>query len=152
PLMNLTSAAAAVAPGYVVTSSFVQLGLTSAQLQNTALVKLLPIAITPQTTGSAYQIAATASDWQTPAMTLTILNAGKPSTNGTYYGSLLVDTGLANIELATGNRASPDLIFNASSPSQSSSLQIYLPGAASSAQGQPLMYTMLYQGSCATGV
>ena len=151
PLMNLTSAAANVAPGYVVTSSYVQLGLTSAQLQNTALVKLLPIAITPQTTGSAWQIAATASDWQTPAMALTINNAGNAAANGTYYGSLLVDTGLANIELATGNSTSPKLTFNAASPAQSSSLQIYLPGASSSGQGQPLTYTLLYQGSCATG-
>jgi autotransporter-associated beta strand protein len=151
PLMNLTSAAASVAPGYVVTSTYVQLGLTSAQLQNAALVKLLPIAITPQTTGSAWQIAATASDWQTPAMTLTINNAGNAATNGTYYGSLLVDTGLANVELATGNSTSPKLTFNAASPAQSSSLQIYLPGASSS-QGQPLAYTLLYQGSCATGV
>jgi autotransporter-associated beta strand protein len=148
PLLNLTSAAVGMAPGYVVTNSYIQLGLTSAQLQNAAFVKLLPIAITPQTTGSAYQIAATASDWQTPAMTLVISNAGDASTNGTYYGSLLVDTGLANIELATGNSTSPQLKFDATSPAQSSSLRVFLPGVAPSAPGQPLAYTLLYQGTC----
>ena len=154
PLLNLTSVAGgniqAMAPGYVVTSTSLLLGLTSAQLANTTFVKLLPISIAGETSGSAYQIAATANDWQTPAMTLGIANA-RPGTNGIYYGSLLVDTGLQNIELATGGAVSPNLTYNAQNPAQSSVLEVYLPGLTSS-QGQPLSYTLLYQGSCSGGV
>jgi uncharacterized protein with beta-barrel porin domain len=148
PLLNLTSVTGGniqtIAPGYVVTASSLLLGLTSAQLANTTFVKLLPIPISGESGGSAYQIAATASDWQTPAMTLGIANA---KVNGIYYGSILVDTGLQNIELQTGSAAAPGLTYNAQNPAQSSALQVYLPGLSSSS-GQPLSYTLLYQGDC----
>jgi outer membrane autotransporter protein len=150
PLLNLTTVTGAniqaMAPGYVVTASSILLGLTAAQQTNTTFVKLLPIPITGETTGSAYQIAATATDWQTPAMTL-IVSRANPSVNGTYYGSLLVDTGLLNVELSTGGSTKPGLMYQPAAPLTSSALQIYLPGLAS-AQGQPLSYALLYQGSC----
>jgi autotransporter-associated beta strand protein len=154
PLLNLTAVTGAniatMAPGYVVTASSLTLGLTAAQLGSATFVKLLPIPIGGENTGSAYQIAATASDWQTPAMTLVIKNAN-PAVNGTYYGSLLVDTGLLNVELATGGTTSPGLTYNPQNPLQSSGLQIYLPGEAAAAGGAPVSYTLLYQGSCNAG-
>jgi fibronectin-binding autotransporter adhesin len=151
PLLNLTSVSTgnlqSMAPGYVVSRSGIELGLTPAQLQNTAFSGLLPSASTISTTlTNAYAIAATKSDWQTPALTMTIANASA-SSNGTAYGSILVDTGIANIELSTGATAYWNPHYDPSNPAQSSSIQVYLPGATS-ATGQPLTYQLLYQGTC----
>ena len=82
----------------------------------------LPIAITPHTERKCLADRGDSKRLgKTPAMALTINNAGNAATNGTYYGSLLVEGGLANVELATGNSTSPKLTFNAASPAQSSS-------------------------------
>ncbi len=151
PLLNLTSVSTGnlqtIAPGYVVSASGIQLGLTAAQLQNTAFTGLLPSANTTSTSlTNAYAVAATASDWQTPATTITIANAKNAMDNGTFYGSLLVDTGISNIELSTGGTFwNP--FYNPANPSQSTSLQVYLPGQTSGS-GQPVSYDLVYQGSC----
>ena len=147
PLLNLTAVANGnvqlMAPGYVVTKTAVMLGLTSAQLLNTAFASLLPMSsTTPTSIASPYAIAATKTNWQTPAMTMVINNAGA-NANGTYYGSLLVDTGISNMELSTGGNS---WNTTASTPT----LQVSLPGASSS-PGQPVIYTLVYQGSCGSG-
>jgi len=148
PLINLTSISsgslATMAPGYVISSTGITLGLTAAALDDTDMEKLLPVPITGDGGGGPYQEAATASEWQTPAMTLKVSNA---AVNGTYYGSVLVDTGLINIELQTGATQSPGLQYDAADPAKSSSLQVFLPGLASGS-GQPLAYTLLFQGDC----
>jgi uncharacterized protein with beta-barrel porin domain len=147
PLLNLSWVNGAnvqtMAPGYVVTPSSILVGLTAAQQVDTTFEKLLPIAVTQQTGGSAYQIAATENDWQTPAMTLVIKDA--QSGNGTYNGTLLVDTGIGFSELGTPSATT--LAYNAQKPALSTSLQVYLPGMASGS-GQPLSYVLLYQGAC----
>ncbi|MBN8897694.1 MAG: hypothetical protein J0H35_05840, partial [Rhodospirillales bacterium] len=148
PLLNLTSVTngdlATMAPGYVVSPTGLQLGLTPAQLPNTTFVKLLPIQVTGQTNTTAYRIAATASDWQTPAMAMTISGAGG-SGNGTFYGTILVDTGLANMEL--GNGVSQYFALRYAPPAPASTIQVYLPGIADG-PGQPATYTLVYQGEC----
>lgn len=151
PLLNLTSVSTGnlqtIAPGYVVSSSGIQLGLTSAQLQDTAFASLLPSTNTTSTSlTNAYATAATKTDWQTPATTITIKNAKNAADDGTFYGSLLVDAGIANAELSTGGTYwNP--FYNAANPSQSSSVAVYLPGETS-APGQPLSYVLVYQGTC----
>lgn len=152
PLLNLTSVSSgdlsSMAPGYVVTSQGIQLGLTSTDVQNTSFSGLLPSTNTvPTSVGSAYAQAATATEWQTPAATISISNAKNASANGTYYGTLLVDTGIANLELSTGG-SYWDPTYDAANPSESSSIGVYLPGAASAASGQPVSYTLVYQGTC----
>ncbi len=148
PLINLTSVSsgdiATMAPGYVISSTGIELGLTTADLVNTDAEKLLVVPYPGGNGGSSYQEAATTNEWQTPAMTLVVSNA---KVSGTYYGSVLVDTGLTNIELATGATQSPGLKYDAADPADSSALQVFLPGAASGA-GQPLSYSLLYQGNC----
>ena len=73
PLMNLTSAAASVGAGLCRHQCTVQLGLTSAQLQNAALVNRLPIAITPQTDRKCLADRGDSKRLgKTPAMALTI--------------------------------------------------------------------------------
>lgn len=149
PLLNLTSVTngslASMAPGYVVTPTGLQLGLTPAQLANTTFVKLLPIPVTGQTNTTAYRIAATASDWQTPAMAVTI--NGAASGNGTFYGTVLVDTGIANVELGNGV-GKVELQYDP--PNAISTVQVFLPGQASASAGQPASYTLVYQGACTT--
>ncbi|GAB0120133.1 hypothetical protein [Acidisoma sp. 7E03] len=153
PLLNLTSISSgdlsSMAPGYMVTKQGIQLGLTSAEARNTSFSGLLPSANSvPTSLGSDYARAATATEWQTPAATITISKAKNASANGTYYGTLLVDTGIANMELSSGG-SYWNPTYDAANPSQSSSISVYLPGAASAASGQPVSYTLVYQGTCA---
>ncbi|MFO1023544.1 MAG: autotransporter domain-containing protein [Acetobacteraceae bacterium] len=151
PLLNLTAATGAnlgsMAPGYVVTRGGLLLGLTPSQMAGTTFAKLLPISIQPQSNPSAYRVAATLNDWQTPAMTMVIAGAAA-RTNGTFYGSLLVDTGIGNIELATSTSTDYGFVANPANPGQSSTITVYLPGQGSA--GQPLGYTLVYQGDCSS--
>jgi len=151
PLINLTSVStgnlATMAPGYVISKTGITLGLTSADLENTDAEKLLVVPNSGGSSGGSYQADATANEWQTPAMTLVVSNA---KVSGTYYGAVLVDTGLTNIELKTGATKSPGLEYDQYDPAASSALQVYLPGMASG-PGQPLSYTLLFQGDCSTG-
>lgn len=156
PLLNLTSVSSGdlqtMAPGYVVSRQGIQLGLTAADLEQTSFSGLLPSAsTTPTSLSGAYARAATATDWQTPPATITIQNAKNTAANGTFYGSLLVDTGIANMELSTGGTYwNPT--YDATAPSNSTSIAVYLPGTASAASGQPASYSLIYQGTCAAGL
>lgn len=114
PLLNLTSLnmggtltsnISSIAPGYVVTSRGVYLGLSSSVVGSAG--PFVSLAVIPQTASpsnvSAYATHATVNDWQTPPMLMTVTQNGFATPiNGRFYGTMLVDTGISDAILTTG--------------------------------------------------
>ena len=167
PLLNLISVQGSdgqtgdlktMAPGYVVTQNGVLLGLNSKQMSNVALVQLQPTSTVPTSLTNAYATAATKSDWSTPPMLLTITNNKSPyasMVNGSYYGTMLVDTGVNDAILSngltTGSNGNPGINQALITSSGSvTSMMLSLPGMTTTSGAQPGQFTYVYQGTCQT--
>ncbi|WP_454617277.1 autotransporter outer membrane beta-barrel domain-containing protein [Bradyrhizobium cenepequi] len=144
---GLTSNISSIAPGYVVTSQGIYLGLSQSVVGGQGpFVALAPGQSAPASNVSSYAAAATATDWRVPPMMMQIANNAQPggtTINGYYYGTMLVDTGINNAILAT--RAEGGInsaLLNSTTPTY---ITIGLPGITGNQAGQ---YTYVFQGVC----
>jgi autotransporter-associated beta strand protein len=179
PLLNLTSLSgqtppsATLAPGYTVTQTAVYLGLggSSISTQNGSQLTGAVVSLTalPQppagatltfATSSTYATNATQSDWQTPPMLMQISDnnpSSTPSLNGYFYGSAVVDTGLAvgiisngtncTIAGATTGCVNQALVQSAVHSATPTSIAISLGGAGGSGN-PPAQFKYVFQGVC----
>jgi hypothetical protein len=185
PLLNLTQLnvgsglapiSSSIAPGYVVTQNAVYLGLKPSQVSGTQglngpLVSLTALAqpasgaTSTFATNSTYAQNATQFDWQTPPMLMQVSN-NAVGLNGNYYGSVVVDTGLAigiitnggtvingstclsNTGTATGcvNQALVQSALHSATPTN---IAISLGGAGGSGS-PPAQFVYVFQGVCNT--
>ncbi len=154
--MNLTSLTgvsdiSTVAPGYVVTKTGVYLGLSSAAVGtiNGPLVALSSTPQTPGSTVSAYAVAATKNEWQTPTIVASVAgNSSSTPVNGLYYATMLVDTGVSDAIFTTGGTRISEAMIT--SPTVTN-ITIGLPGINTSNGTPQSQYTYVYQGICQTG-
>jgi hypothetical protein len=181
PLLNLTSLSgqnlSSIAPGYVVTQNAVYLGLKPSQIfgtqaPNGPLVSLNalpqpgsspPSALCATSSGiftcanSSYAQAATKFDWQTPPMLMQVSN-NTVGLNGNYYGSVIVDTGLAvgiitngpcPIAGTTTGCVNQALVQSAIHSATPTNIAISLGGAGGSSS-PPAQFVYVFQGVCNT--
>ncbi len=160
---GLTSNISSIAPGYIVTSQGVSLGLSSIPASATGgLVALTPYTPTPTTPSSLSQYAAnaTAKDWATPPMLMRVSN-NSAGLNGSYYGTVVVDTGIAGGIITNGGttlNGSPcttgcvnqALVQSAIQSATPTSITISLPGVTPSGSNQLGQFTYVFQGACNT--
>jgi autotransporter-associated beta strand protein len=161
PLLNLTALngtpiPSSLAPGYVVTSRYVQLGLSQTSFTNPY------VALTPSTVqvsspscaisgaftcaNSTYAKQATQFDWQTPPMLMQV-SGNSAGLSGNSYGQVVVDTGLAVGIISNGTTTSVNqALFNSSTLTQ---IQINIAGTGANS---PAQFIYLYQGVCNSGV
>jgi autotransporter-associated beta strand protein len=159
PLLNLTQLNAgsglsnipsSIAPGYVVTANGVYLGLSQSVLSQIGAsgwpgVKLTALSQSSASQVSAYATMATKNDWATPPILMQVSN-NTASLNGSYYGSMVVDTGINNAIIGTGTAASVNkALVQSTTPT---SITIGLGGTASAGNQQPGQFTYVYQGIC----
>jgi hypothetical protein len=167
PGQGLTNNISAIAPGYVVTSTGVSLGLpmmtSSAQSLGGPRVALTSLT---QPTGtvltyanSTYAQQATKFDWQTPPMLMQVSN-NAAGLNGNYYGNVVVDTGLAVGIITSGTTCTiagtqtgcvnQALVQSATQSATPTRIAITLGGAGAS--GNPAaQFIYVFQGVCPNG-
>jgi uncharacterized protein with beta-barrel porin domain len=157
PLLNLTALngnpiPSSLAPGYVVTSQYVQLGLSQASFTNpyvaltpSTVVSSPPCAISSGAytcANSTYAQQATQFDWKTPPMLMQV-SGNSAGLSGNSYGQVVVDTGLAVGIISNGTTTSVNqALVNSSTLTQ---IQINIAGAGANS---PAQFIYLYQGVC----
>jgi hypothetical protein len=169
---------------HLVTQNAVYLGLGSSSIQTgTQQLKGPSVSLTVSqqpasgasstfATNSTYAQAATKFDWQTPPMLMQVTNGNNniPGLTGNYYGSFVVDTGLANGIITNGITTVPGattpctvyagsnhgkttgcfnqlLVQSATTYSTPTQIAISLSGAPTSGN-PPAQFTYVFQGVC----
>jgi autotransporter-associated beta strand protein len=151
-VVNLSS----VAPGYVVTSKEVRLGLDRDSITRAPRIALTPLTQTPGSTVSTYAMLATANDWTQPAMLMQI-SSNTAGLNGSWYGTTIVDTGIGNsiIRVVPNNTTPPgtpvnQALIQSAQQGSPTSIAIIL-GGVGSGNSSPLQFTYQFQGVCTNG-
>jgi autotransporter-associated beta strand protein len=154
-VVNLSS----VAPGYVVTSQGVRLGLDRDSISRAPRIALTALTQTPGSTVSTYAMLATANDWTQPAMLMKIAN-NAAGLDGSWYGTTIVDTGIGNSIIRVVPNPPPgsstagvpvnQALIQSAQQGSLTSIAIIL-GGVGSGNSSPLQFTYQFQGVCTNG-
>jgi uncharacterized protein with beta-barrel porin domain len=154
-VVNLSS----VAPGYVVTSQGVRLGLDRDSISRAPRIALTALTQTPGSTVSTYAMLATANDWTQPAMLMQI-SGNTAGLNGSWYGTTIVDTGIGNSIIRVVPNPPPgsstagvpvnQALIQSAQQGSLTSIAIIL-GGVGSGNSSPLQFTYQFQGVCTNG-